>query len=249
MTDIPIEPGNAEEREAQKADRATPSVAKAGALAGQQSIWMWIAGGVGTAAAVWFMVIVPMRGEEPARTAVDPKPAVVDRSTRAVDTQYPGDGFEMGRQASAAPATEPPRETTDPQVASLELQIKRLELQLAAEKEKSAQQVRMMAFQQQLEAAKNEEADRVKRLRSDILIRDFSGDNAAGSGPRDLPNDPLAEGEGQIARNARPDAPNGSAGPAGATDSGGPSRENPFPPALLDQLREQGVDLTPGGQP
>jgi len=139
-----------------------------------------------------------------------------------------------------APASEPRRDTTDPQIAGLELQIKRLELQLAAEREKSAQQVRMMAFQQQLEAAKNEEADRVRRLRSDILIRDFSGDDAAGSGPRDLPNDPLAEGGEQIARDARNDPPNGSAGPAGA---------NPFPPALLDQLREQGVDLTPGGQP
>lgn len=247
--DTAIERGSFDETQARQADRATPSVAKAGAVAGQQSIWMWIAGAAGTVAAIWFMVIVPMRAEEPAPTAVDPKPVVADRSARTVDTQYPGDDFEMGAQTNAAPATEPQRERTDPQVARLERQIEKLELELEAEREKSAQQVRMMLFQQQLEAAKNEEADRVSRLRSDIMIRDFSGDDDAGSGPRDLPNDPLAQNDEQIAREGARDTSNGSAGPVGATESSGLRQANPFPPALLEELRAQGVDLTPGGQP
>lgn len=247
--DTAIERGSFDETEVRDADRATPSVAKAGAIAGQQSIWMWVLWGVGTAAAIWFIVLAPMIAEKPAPTAVDPKPAAVDRSARAVDTRYPGDGFDMEERAATAPAPEPLPETSDPQIASLKLQIQKLQLQLEAEREKSAQQVRLIAFQQQLEAAKQEEADRVSRLRSDILIKDFSGDDAAGSGPRDLPNDSLAEDEEQIAREGARDTPNGSAGPVGATESSGPRQANPFPPALLDQLRAQGVDLTPGGQP
>jgi len=244
------ERGAFNEDEVLEGDRATPSVAEAGGGTGKPSIWMWVAMGIGFILAVYFLVILPMQKEETAPTVVDAEPVEVDRSQRAVDRTFPGTGFDLNEPEAPQPVLQQPGDEPTNRERALLLQIESLELQLQKAREEAAQRARVEALRLQIEAAQRAEAERVKRLRSDVVIGDFSGGDSNETGPRDLPNEPLVSDE---EANAEPEADTPTLGDSadllgGLGTTGNTGAGSGFPPALLDQLREQGVDLTPGGQ-
>lgn len=237
MTDATAaERGAFSEEEVRHADRATPSVAEAGGGVGGKPIWMWACIIIGTVAAIYFIVIAPEMNKEEVNTLVEQSAREVDRSQRAVNRTFPGTGFDLTEpQPEQTVIVQPENGGASAQVRRLEAENERLRLQLEAAREESAQMARATALRLQIEAAQRAEAERVKRLRSNVVIGDFSGDKTAETGPRDLPNDP-----------EQPDGAEIEALPATGIRATGDA--SGFPPALLDQLREQGVDLTPGGQ-
>lgn len=251
MTDTTAsERGAFSEEEVRHADRATPSVAEAGGGVGGKPIWMWACIGLGTVAAIYFIVVAPELNKEEVNTLVERSAPEVDRSQRAVDRTFPGTGFDLTEpQPDQTVIVQPENGGASAQVRRLEAENERLKLQLEAAREESAQLARATALRLQIEAAQRAEAERVKRLRSNVVIGDFSGKDSDEFGPRDLPNEPLDEADDASAEEAEtPGAPMDLLGGLGSTEHTTTGTGSGFPPALLDQLREQGVDLTPGGQ-
>lgn len=233
------------EDDAREADRAAPSVAEAGGGVGGRPVWMWVSMAAAVALSVWFLVLRPMQEAAPKATVLDPVAVDVDRSARAVDTAFPGTGFDLTETGPDRVAVAPRTDEPTVRERRLEREIEKLTLELQAEREKSAQQLRAIALRRQIDAAEAAEADRVKRLRSDVLIGDYTGKDQDGFGPRDLPDEAQDAEEAQDAGLAATPS-EGTGDPADPLRPGedGDEAEAVFPPRLLE-LMGQGAGLAP----
>lgn len=173
-------------------ERKAPSVAEAGGKS-PVSMRACLAMGAGTLMAIWLLVILPMQSEADEASAIKREKPAVERTERAVNREYPGTGFDAAETAPPrhkAAAQEPANSGNE----ALRLEVRRLQLELERLQQASNQQARSLALQMQLEAARAAEEDRVKRLRSDIVIRDFGKPEDRPTG-RDVPDlAPLREG-------------------------------------------------------
>lgn len=217
-----------EARDAAHADREMPSVAEARGARGTKSIFLYAAVLLG--AGLLIVLTVDLGGDQAdALTA----PRIVDERSRARDSTpaFPGLGFDLAPPPEEkAEQDQPPPggETVEERTLRLArerqaLEADRARLSEELEAERQARELRLEAARMQIDAARQAEAERVKRLRSSVVILDASGKEDDGAGPRDIPPSP------DVGANPR------------QTDGAAPlpaASASPFPPALLRAIAE-----------
>lgn len=253
-----LERGAFDERGAldENRDREAPSVAEAGARS-PASMLAYIAMGLGTLMAIWLLVILPMQSEADEASPIHREEAGIDRSDRSLDRSYPGTGFDAEDTRALTQEEAAVVEAEDASIRAMRLQIRKLELELERARAASNHEARSLALQMQIEAAREAEADRVKRLRSDIIISDF-GKADKHATVRDIATETAREDGNASLQSAdvaiNPARENQAADPltllralgASAPGDGGEPKES-VPPPLLDELRASGQLTETGG--